>query len=311
MSMPINQFLNIDPRPELGNLSYPLPQSIDTSTGWDGNSNIRIANYGGTKVTTHRDQGAAFDERGFYPASEVKINTGNSDDIVHIKKIDGRITAIANGVAIKLDIDESNRSGNQAKLFIKTHGGDDTVIIDPDVKTEVTIDTGEGNDQVMTGGGHAQVHLGNGDDLGVLGQGGGELSGEAGDDKLYGGTAGAAHLSGGSGSNIMMSGIQRTDDQSTWILAQGEHDKIMVRSLTTIRIESQSAYTVVLPDAQAQIQITETAGNTETVSLESGSDDNDMNVTFTGRNEVGKDTQRTQQAPRNEQEKMICGPTSS
>ncbi|OKO48933.1 hypothetical protein [Pseudomonas sp. BTN1] len=306
MSMPINQFLNASQRPDLGDLSYPLPSSTENVGG--PNNKIIISHYGQTAVVSHRDPGAVFNERGFHPASTVKINTGNSDDLVYIKKFDNRLTAIVNGAAIKLDIDESNPSGNQAKLFITTYGGKDTVIVDPDVKTDIHIDTGADDDQVETGGGHAQVYLGNGADIGKLGAGGGELYGQDGDDELHGGTAGSAHLVGGSGSNTMMSNLQRSDDQATWIVAQGENDKIRSRSFTTIKIESQSAYVLVNPEVPTHIDIAENAGNTETVALWAGNEEENVDVTYTGRQDDEKDIKRTQQGPRSESEENALWP---
>lgn len=307
MSMPISQFLNTSQRPDLGELSYPLPSSTE-NIGGPSNNKIRISHYGQTTVVSHRDPGAVFNERGFPPASIVKINTGNTDDLVYIKKIDDRLTAIVNGVAIKLDIDESNPNGNQAKLFITTYGGKDTVIVDPDVKTDVHIDTGKDEDQVETGGGHAQVYLGDDADIGILGAGGGELYGQGGDDELYGGPAGSAHLVGGSGTNTMMSNLQRSDDQATWIVAQGENDKIRSRSFTTIKIESQSAYVLVNPEVPTHIDIAENAGKTETVALWAGDEQEKTDVTYTGRQDDEKDIKRTQQEPRSESEENALWP---
>lgn len=283
----------------------PTPTNSYVTRNTDGEIRVKVEDYSNTRIKTYPRQEPQTPGQNYRPANKIEIHTESENDVINLSMKDGRVLATINGVSVFLDSDGSSGS---AKIHISTNEGNDKITIAPQVKATLTINTGDGKDTVITGGGSAQVYLGDGDDTAVLGAGGGELYGQDGDDKLYGGPAGSAHLSGGSGRNIMMSNLQRSDDQATWILAQGENDKIRARSFTTMRIESQSAYVVVHPEVQAQIHIAENAGNTETVALWAGREEENISVTYTGRNEVEKDNQRTQQAPRTESEENALWP---
>jgi Ca2+-binding RTX toxin-like protein len=50
------------------------------------------------------------------------------------------------------------------KVEIRAGGGDDTVVIDPDVKVGVTVDGGDGNDVIIGGGGDDKLSGGRGKD---------------------------------------------------------------------------------------------------------------------------------------------------
>jgi len=82
-------------------------------------------------------------------------------------------------------------------------GGDDRVIVDPDVVANITARGGSGDD-IMTGGaGNDRLDGGSGDDRLFGGAGNDRLTGGSGDDYLDGG-AGKDIMSGGSGDNTVV-----------------------------------------------------------------------------------------------------------
>lgn len=270
--------------------AYPSPTVTEPSVNVNGSLTPRRDQYGTVLVVTTPDPGAPQNVNGrtYHPASEVRIYTGHADDKIDIKVINDRVVAIINGQAVKLDIDASNPEGNQGKLFIDSGGGDDRVKIAPDVKTSVTIHTGPGKDTVSTGGGYAQVYLGDGDDTGELAYGGGELYGENGDDTLAGGT-GSNFINGGAGKNTIRGGTP-SDSSRTAISAEGISDTIIGRSDNTyIQTKAQFTSIKLYRQFDTEVDIHESAGNTETNEYKSRQHVTDGDIRFSGRFDPAKD----------------------
>ncbi|WP_219270078.1 calcium-binding protein [Pseudomonas sp. Xaverov 259] len=271
-------------------ISYPQPTATEPSINVNGTLTPRRDQYGSVLVVTTPDPGVPINVigRAYHPASDIKIYTGHVDDKIDIKVMNDRVVAIINGQAVNLDINASNSDGNQGKLFIDSGGGDDNVTIGPDVKVNVTIHTGPGKDTVSTGGGYAQVHLGDGNDTGKLGSGGGELHGENGDDILTGGT-GSNFINGGAGKNTIMGG-KPSDSSRTAISAVGTSDTIIGRSDDTY-IQTKAQFTVIKLYRQfdTEVDIHETAGNTETNEYKSRQHEADGDIRFSGRFDPTKD----------------------
>ncbi|WP_338574258.1 calcium-binding protein [Pseudomonas canadensis] len=276
----------------IGLSSYALStlQHSDTPNNTNTELKPEVKHYGAaTTITTLPDPGANIGADGRRPAKSVTITTDGADDVIKITKDKNNdLFAEINGVSVKLDINETNQFGSQGTLFIDAGDGDNEVSIASDVKASVTIKTGNGADRVVTGGGFASVHLGAGRDNGVLGDGGGELYGEDDDDELFGGEGGSNHLHGGSGNNYLQSGRAGSRDQTTWIHAEGNEDKIVAYSTSTVNTKSEFTEITVEADVETYINIDESAG--ETITRAHVNDDKEPdNVTFTGRNEPPKD----------------------
>ena len=82
-------------------------------------------------------------------------------------------------------------------------GGDDTLIVDPNVVANITARGGSGDDTMTGGAGNDRLDGGSGDDRIFGGAGNDRLTGGSGDDYLNGG-AGKDILSGGSGDNTIV-----------------------------------------------------------------------------------------------------------
>ncbi|WP_226476805.1 hypothetical protein [Pseudomonas sp. MWU16-30323] len=270
------------------NAINPLPQDfrLTPSIVKDGNLTPKIEHFGNVKITSHREPGHTTLAAGdFPPTSKVVIETGSENDEIRIRMGAGdQVLAEINGVTVPLDLDGDWRKG---LIVIKTGPGNDKITVENDVSTSIEIDTGEGDDTVKTGGGDAYVKLGEGDDSGALGVGGGALYGEGGNDVLQGGSDGDSHISGGAGNNTIRSGTAG----QTWVVAEGNRDDINVLAPTGIITNARSTHMRIEKNAEADIKIDQTAGNTETFILgASQAGDGDENVTFfSGRNEPDKD----------------------
>lgn len=157
-----------------------------------------------TNVQIKRERETWRDSAGnFHSASMTHIITGDNPDALKITASgDKTLTATINGKTYNFPMPEP---GDLHTINIETQGGDDHVVIGPDLKVAVRIMTGAGNDYVKAGAGYARVHGGSGNDSIRLGSGGGIALGGDGDDQMLAG-AGDAVLSGGKGNDVMHSG---------------------------------------------------------------------------------------------------------
>ncbi len=134
--------------------------------------------------------------------ADITLTTTCKDDQVTIKKDkEGAHVAIINGKSYPLEF--GNLVENN-ELRINTGAGKDKITVADDVEVRVLINSGDGDDDIYTGGSDfAFVNAGNGNDTVRLGKLGGVAEGEAGDDLLIGGDGRqVSHLKGGSGTNL-------------------------------------------------------------------------------------------------------------
>ncbi len=172
------------PRPKLGRLTETL--------------------FDDTNVLIKREMETWLDNAGnVHSASMTHIITGDKPDTLKITANgDKKLTANINGRSYHFPKPEH---GDLHMINIETQGGNDYVVIGPDIKTSVRIMTGAGNDYVKAGAGYARVNGGIGDDAIRLGRGGGIALGGDGNDQMHAG-AGNAVLSGGKGNDALYSG---------------------------------------------------------------------------------------------------------
>jgi Ca2+-binding RTX toxin-like protein len=142
----------------------------------------------------------------------LQVETGDRADHLHVRSWPGdKLQILINGKPHVIDIKEE-RDRNQ-ELWIDTTGGDDTVIIDDDVKLRVTVEGGEGHDFIQAGGGRSRLYGGLGNDTLRLGSGLGYAEGNDGNDTLIGGS-GNTVIYGNKGSDLLLAGFGPTHKQS-------------------------------------------------------------------------------------------------
>lgn len=167
--------------------------------------------------------------------NQIVLNTGAGDDEVQVtQRSDGKLDININGQSFEITL----AAGQE--LAVRTADGNDVVHSAPDVKVNMTVEGGAGDDTIVTGAGQDRVEGGLGDDTIVTGDGrdyafGGKgndrITAGTGDDAVYGGDGddrvlggdGRDFISGGKGSDTIDGG--RGDD----ILAGGQ-DRDIVRS---------------------------------------------------------------------------------
>ncbi len=137
--------------------------------------------------------------------NELVIETGDSADKVLIKKgPDHSLIATINGKPYQLNL-VPQYENEPLPLRIRTKGGDDHVLVAPDVKNNIRIELGDGNDLAQAGSGTSRLYGGKGNDLIKLGSGNGIAFGGDGDDTLIAGS-GNGILKGGNGNDRLQAG---------------------------------------------------------------------------------------------------------
>jgi Ca2+-binding RTX toxin-like protein len=139
------------------------------------------------------------------PPDPIVIRGTGGNDNIHVSKATGLLGLLG---LIEVDVNGSKQyfTAEQAKrLVIQAGAGNDTVVIDSNVKQGITVDGGIGDDVIIGGGGDDKLSGGSGKDV-IAGRGGNDtISGGRGDDFLTGGT-GNDVIDGGSGNDVIRGG---------------------------------------------------------------------------------------------------------
>ena len=134
----------------------------------------------------------------------VVIETGNSADSVKVSlSASGGVDVNINGKIFQINNNEQDPKVRE--ILIKTHGGNDSIVIDPAVKERIRVEAGSGDDYVRAGSGETRVLGGSGNDCIWLGSGVGYAQGDDGDDTLISG-AGPSALYGNDGNDKIYAG---------------------------------------------------------------------------------------------------------
>ena len=125
-------------------------------------------------------------------------------DTLHISNAE--MPGMLAGSFFDVELNGRHKIMSKAELEATTfdlRGGDDTVIVDPNVVANITARGGSGDDTMMGGAGNDRFDGGSGDDRILGGAGNDRLTGGSGDDYLNGGT-GKDVMSGGAGDNTVV-----------------------------------------------------------------------------------------------------------
>lgn len=163
----------------------------------DSNLTVRQIN---TTFTT--DTGKALVEK----EDTLEFETRNTADTIFVRQPRmGDLNVEVNGRHYSFKVNTEGDKDEQTKLHFKTHGGDDRLKIDAEVEQQVTVEAGDGNDDVQAGGGTTYLFGGRGNDTLRLGSGAGYAEGNEGHDTLIGGT-GNTTLYGNNGNDRLYAG---------------------------------------------------------------------------------------------------------
>ena len=139
------------------------------------------------------------------PQSSTVIQGTSGNDQVHVSKAPGLLGSLGlYEVNVNGKIQHMTKKQLEAST-IKTGAGNDTVVIDSNVKANVHVNGGSGNDVIVGGGGNDFLEGGRGDDI-IVGRGGDDvIKGGRGNDTIYGG-AGNDVIQGGRGNDKLHGG---------------------------------------------------------------------------------------------------------
>jgi Effector protein/RTX calcium-binding nonapeptide repeat (4 copies) len=141
------------------------------------------------EVTIKRE--ITYDDQNRPTSDQLVLETTNKNDNVKVAtNPNGSIGFDVNGEKNNLSVAPGQG------VTIRTNGGDDTISVDKNVKLNVTLVGGDGNDTLTGGSGNDIIEGGNGNDI---------INGGAGNDYVYGG-AGDDSISGGAGNDVLYGG---------------------------------------------------------------------------------------------------------
>ncbi|MGH8079801.1 MAG: M91 family zinc metallopeptidase, partial [Lysobacter sp.] len=165
----------------------------------------------GNEVSIAREQTLADAGQGrtYISTDQVVLSTGAKNDQVQVtQRDDGTLDVGVNGEKYEV------RLGENQELTIRSGAGNDTINVAANVKVNIVVDAGAGDDQIVTGAGNDRIDGGIGNDRISTGAGRDDVFGNSGDDVLdagsgddvvYGGD-GADRLAGGDGVDFLEGG---------------------------------------------------------------------------------------------------------
>lgn len=140
---------------------------------------------------------------------QLVFTTGSADDDVQVtNNDDGTLGVSINGQSYDVEMADGQQ------LTFRTGDGNDAITVASDVKVNVVIDSGDGDDTIQTGAGDATIFAGDGDDTISTGSGNNYVEAGNGDDVVNGGSGynviyggdGNDQLNGGDGGNYISGG---------------------------------------------------------------------------------------------------------
>jgi len=158
----------------------------------ESNRNVTIA-----RERTLADAGGG---QQYVSSDQLVFTTGSANDKLEVtRNTDGSLNVTVNGEAYKVEMAQ-----DQA-LTLRTGGGNDTIDVASDVKVNLIVDGGDGDDTITTGAGNDIVDGGAGNDTIKTGAGSDDVFGNSGVDTIDAG-AGNDVVYGGDGDDILAGG---------------------------------------------------------------------------------------------------------
>ena len=171
---------------------------LPSGTTVDGKPVTKTQLSDGEQATVVREQTRA--DYGVTSDQVVFTTKGDGDDKVDVSQnSDGSVRVTVNGEEYDVKL------GQGQELGLRVGAGNDVVNVAPNVKVNIVVDGGDGDDQITTGAGNDRVDGGAGNDTISGGEGRDDLFGNTGDDTIDGG-AGPDVLYGGDGNDKLVGG---------------------------------------------------------------------------------------------------------
>ncbi len=140
-----------------------------------------------------------FDDQNNVTSDQLVLETGSKNDIVKVSmNPNGSVGFDVNGEKHNLS---PTVTGIPQGITIRTNGGNDTIFVNEDVRVQITMAGGDGDDTLTGGGADDIIDGGNGNDT---------IRGGGGNDYIYGG-AGNDKISGGNGNDVVYGGAGDDD----------------------------------------------------------------------------------------------------
>lgn len=156
----------------------------------------------GEQATVTREQtlaDAGFGQR-YVSSDQVVFTTGaGNDDVQVTQRDDGTLDVSINDEAYAV------RLGDGQELTIRSGAGNDVINVASNVRVNIVVDGGAGDDSITTGAGDDRVDGGSGDDVIAGGAGRNDLFGNSGADAIQGGDD-VNIVHGGDGDDILRAG---------------------------------------------------------------------------------------------------------
>lgn len=153
-------------------------------------------------VSIARERTLADDGQGgqYVSSDQLVVTTGRGDDRVAVKNnADGSLAVDVNGKAYQFEMADAQA------LTVRSGDGNDTIEVASDVKVNLIVDGGAGDDTITTGAGDDIVDGGVGNDTIKTGDGSDDVFGNSGDDSIDAG-AGNDVVYGGDGNDTLLGG---------------------------------------------------------------------------------------------------------
>lgn len=152
-------------------------------------------------VSIARERTIVQDGRNQYVSSDqLVLTTGSADDRISVKNnADGSLAVEVNGKAYQFEMAQAQA------LTVRSGAGNDVIDVASDVKVNLIVDGGAGDDTITTGAGDDIVYGGDGNDVVKTGAGSDYIEGGNGNDSIDGG-AGNDVIYGGDGNDTLVGG---------------------------------------------------------------------------------------------------------
>lgn len=136
----------------------------------------------------------------YVSSDQLVLTTGARDDVIGVKqRDDGTLDVNVNGENFEVKLDQGQ------ELTIRAGAGDDVIEVAPNVKVNIVVEGGAGDDSITTGGGDDRIDGGAGNDTIFSGAGRDDVFGNTGNDVITGGE-GVNILHGGDGDDEITAG---------------------------------------------------------------------------------------------------------